>query len=531
MLNWWLCLSLGLGLGGVARAQSVDVPVFNAQSYRPPIDARHMLWTDDAGLAASGTWMAKISIGYAKHVLSVTEGLTGEEKYLVDDLAQANLIAGTTLGRFRMGLDLPIFPLVSSEIVDGQAGLGDVGFDLRTTLVDPGDAAVGLALGTRVSAPTSTVDLPLGTGGLGYEVTGIVDTQAGPAHLALNLGYRGVPAAALDVYTVDDQVLTRAGVGLAFSPTFGLSGDIAGHLQLNQPLDNAANGAWEGLLGFWSRMDRFWVVRAGGGGGLTEAIGAPMLRTVLSIGYEPLPDSDTDGDGLLDSRDKCPDRAEDLDGWEDDDGCPDAASPVRVTMRDPYGNPVDEAVVQISSEDGEPREDGGPQFTVGLEPGTYILNAEAAGFDALSEEFVVRQGEAVNLVKVMNPTKPPPRVRVTKKAIRISEKVYFETDSDVLKSESYAILDLVAQTMNKHKDLKVVQVVGHTDSRADASYNQGLSERRARSVLDYLESRGVDSGRLDAVGMGEEKPLDARENEAAWELNRRVEFVIIQRDK
>ena len=529
MQKWWLCIPLALGISGLARAQDVETPAFNAQSYRAPIDSRMTLWTDDSGLAPDNSWSARLSLGYAKHLLSVTSGATGETQFLVDDLMQMDVIAGYTLGRVRMGLDVPVFPMVTSELRDSQTGLGDLAFDLRGTLIEAGDSPIGVALATRITAPTATIDLPLGSGGLGYEASGIVDFRVEQVLLALNLGYRGVPAAELDDFTVDDQAVTRLGIGVPVGNGFGVSADLAGNVQLNQDLGNVANGAWEGLAGFWLRMNRDWVLRAGSGGGITSGIGTPMLRSVVVLGFEPEADLDTDGDGYLDSRDKCPDRAEDLDGWEDDDGCPDEKSPVRILMRDPYGNPVDEAIVQITTEAGEPIEDGGAQFTIGLQPDIYGIKVRAEGYDDIDEEFVVEQGKALDMIMAMNPTNPAPPVRVTKKAIRINDKVYFETNKDVLKAESHRILNLVAKTMKSHPEIERIRVVGHTDSRADDGYNQDLSERRAKSVMKYLIGQGVSADRLEAVGKGETAPLDLRDNESAWELNRRVEFVIVKR--
>jgi outer membrane protein OmpA-like peptidoglycan-associated protein len=217
-----------------------------------------------------------------------------------------------------------------------------------------------------------------------------------------------------------------------------------------------------------------------------------------------------------------------MDDWEDGDGCPELESPVHVLLRDPYGYPVDDVRAEIWI-DGAARQSGGAKFTVGLKPGIYTLRANADGYQSLEEDFTVEKAKAANVVKAMSPMAPPPRVRVTRAAIRITEKVYFEVDSAVLKTTSNSILGAIARTMQQRDDLLLVRVEGHTDSRATDSYNQTLSERRAAAVRDYMVSQGVSGERLISVGKGETEPLDNRETEAAWELNRRVEFHIERR--
>lgn len=67
-------------------------------------------------------------------------------------------------------------------------------------------------------------------------------------------------------------------------------------------------------------------------------------------------------------------------------------------------------------------------------------------------------------------------------------------------------------------------VAGHTDSVGNDSYNQGLSERRAYSVKNYLSSAGIPSGRVQAVGFGERRPIASNDSSAGREQNRRVEL-------
>ena len=120
-------------------------------------------------------------------------------------------------------------------------------------------------------------------------------------------------------------------------------------------------------------------------------------------------------------------------------------------------------------------------------------------------------------------------MRVTRSAIRITDKIYFETNSDAIKATSYGILNEIAATIISHPHVKRIRIEGHTDSRSSDAYNLKLSQQRADSVRAYLMEQGVAPDRLIAVGKGEREPLDARENPDAWELNRRVEFMIEER--
>ena len=67
-------------------------------------------------------------------------------------------------------------------------------------------------------------------------------------------------------------------------------------------------------------------------------------------------------------------------------------------------------------------------------------------------------------------------------------------------------------------------IVGHTDSDASNEYNQALSERRARAVAGYLISKGVNSGQLSVLGLGETRPIASNNTEAGKAQNRRVEI-------
>ena len=73
-----------------------------------------------------------------------------------------------------------------------------------------------------------------------------------------------------------------------------------------------------------------------------------------------------------------------------------------------------------------------------------------------------------------------------------------------------------------------IEISGHTDNKGSASYNQGLSERRAKSVVDYLVARGISIDRLTFIGYGLAQPIATNDTEEGRALNRRTEFKIIE---
>ena len=77
--------------------------------------------------------------------------------------------------------------------------------------------------------------------------------------------------------------------------------------------------------------------------------------------------------------------------------------------------------------------------------------------------------------------------------------------------------------MSENTELTIV-IEGHADDRGTREYNLALGQRRAEAVADYLESNGINRTRLSIISYGEENPVDASSNEAAWSKNRRVEI-------
>jgi len=106
----------------------------------------------------------------------------------------------------------------------------------------------------------------------------------------------------------------------------------------------------------------------------------------------------------------------------------------------------------------------------------------------------------------------------------------FDFDSDVLRAESKKNLDNLASSLNSFGDSKLM-LIGHTDAQGTDTYNLDLSRRRASAVARYLESRGVNSARVQIAGRGETEPIAANDTEPGRQENRRVEVAIYASDK
>jgi peptidoglycan-associated lipoprotein len=102
--------------------------------------------------------------------------------------------------------------------------------------------------------------------------------------------------------------------------------------------------------------------------------------------------------------------------------------------------------------------------------------------------------------------------------------IHFDFDKSDIRPGDAAILDDNARWLNANpKNLALIE--GHCDERGTNEYNMALGERRARTTMNYLVSRGVQSSRLSTISYGEDRPLCTEHNEACWSQNRRAQFL------
>jgi OmpA-OmpF porin, OOP family len=292
--------------------------------------------------------------------------------------------------------------------------------------------------------------------------------------------------------------------------------------------------------------------------------------------------ADTDGDGIYDVDDKCPNDAEDFDKWEDEDGCPDFDNdgdgipdypapedkcpnvkgvpenngcPDKDTDGDGIADRLDKCPEDPEDKDGFEDEDGCPDPD---NDGDGIIDYPtkddkcpdvAEDKDGFEDEDGCpdpdNDGDGIIDYptpedKCPNEAGPPdspqgkgcPRkyklVKINReqKRIEIKQKVHFQTGKWRILPKSYGLLNDVAQVLKDFPKMRV-SIEGHTDSRGSDQFNQRLSENRANSVREHLIKLGIRAERLQSIGFGESKPIASNRTARGREANRRVEFRIL----
>lgn len=215
--------------------------------------------------------------------------------------------------------------------------------------------------------------------------------------------------------------------------------------------------------------------------------------------------------------------------------------------------PVANAVIRIVGDDGSnqkqvARDDG--SFKFNLDRGVrYVMKAGAPGYLSLKQEFVSDDAEedadyAIDffLAAINKP--------------QVVENIFYDFDKATLRPESKTALDEMAQMLRDNPHV-TIELAAHTDRKGSEEYNMRLSERRAKSVIDYLIAAGIDPQRLSPKGYGESVPktvtkrinreypqfpegtvltedfistLAPEDQEAADQINRRTEFQVLSLD-
>lgn len=193
------------------------------------------------------------------------------------------------------------------------------------------------------------------------------------------------------------------------------------------------------------------------------------------------------------------------------------------------GNPIQASIELTDNEKNEllaifASNSATGKYLVSLPAGkNYGIAIKAEGYLFHSENFIIPVASAFNEVIKDIALK---KVEVGKSIVL--NNIFFDSGKAILRPESYAEIGILRKLLQDNPTLKI-EISGHTDNVGSETLNQQLSEKRAKSVVEYLIKEGIDAGRLQYAGYGETKPIASNENEAGRQQNRRTEFKILEK--
>ncbi|WP_158501810.1 Ig-like domain-containing protein [Vitiosangium sp. GDMCC 1.1324] len=572
-----------LGLLGVLSAPAADAQAptpsplsqsIDVQRYKPGPGATDILGVHGAKVDGHLGWHLGASINYASNPLGFLDPRQNDFIYsIVAHQVTLDLMGSISLwNRFELGVALPL-TYQSSESgasvmpafkngVNG-AGLGDLRLVPKAHLLTAGGFDLGLVV--PVLLPSAGGQGFRGGSGVSARPQLIAEWgNSKGLRLVANLGANLQGEQQVRNLRTGTELMYAVGAQVPFTEKLALRANLAGALGLND--QDMEGRPLELLAAVQYRITPGLAAHVGGGPGLTRGYGTPGFRVFAGLDWtqpgerapEPVappppvdtdgdgiatgtgttdvqdkcpneaedkdgfqdddgcPDPDNDGDGILDVQDKCPNDAETVNGFEDADGCPDKA-PVD-TDKDGLTDDKDKCPTQPEDKDGFEDQDGCPD-----------PDNDKDGIPDWEDQCPM-QPETINGVKDEDgcPDEGKSKVRLESKRIVILDKVYFATGKDIILDKSFDLLKQVASILRANPQIELLRVEGHTDNQGKAANNQKLSQRRAANVRAFLIKEGIAEERLEAVGYGQEKPVDTNKTAAGRENNRRVEFNILK---
>ncbi|WP_418602172.1 OmpA family protein [Hwangdonia sp.] len=259
--------------------------------------------------------------------------------------------------------------------------------------------------------------------------------------------------------------------------------------------------------------------------------------------------TDTDGDGIYDKDDACPDVA----GLPEFNGCPDSDGDGIEDSKDDCPNEPGLAEFNgcpDSDGDGVPDHLDECPTVAGLKALAGCPDADGDGVADKDDKCPNEAGPAANNgcpwpdrdgdgvldkddncpdVKgtVANNGCPEVSEAVQKTLNEYAKTILFDTGKSSIKSESAKVLSDITAILKEYTNSKFT-IEGHTDSTGSAKLNQSLSEARALSVKEYLVKNGIDEFRLSALGYGKDRPIDTNKTRKGRANNRRVEINLVK---
>ena len=499
-------------------------------------------------------------------LLAEVQGDNGEG--IVDDRLTGNVQLGLGISRyFSFTIDTPVVLwqdgyLPNEKILNGQvspdrlisAGVGDIRVTPKGVILDRDHMPIGMAIAIPVGIPTGAGGSFLGENGVSLTPSTIFEFSDGPIRSrkyafrsAIHTGFHVRPGAAIRDVEVNNGFVYGVAMGLHASVM-----EIVAEFHGTIWGDRAAQQPAEVLGGLKILAAEYVSINVGGGMGVLSGLGAPDWRVFGGVSVAPSFDPnmrDTDKDGINDAMDRCIREPEDIDNFQDEDGCPEKDNDA-----DGINAPQDRCPLEPEDEDGyqdsdgcpdpdndkdgipdvsdrcpsEPETNNGYQDEDGCPDSEPILDTDGDGYNDDvdrcpydTEDFDGEEDEDGC---------PDKRVVIEKNFIKITEKIYFEFGKALIQERSFSLIAEIAETVAANPQLKKIRIEGHTDAVGSDVANLKLSQARADSVVDAISARGVEASRLDAVGFGEMRPLETNDTDDGRAANRRVEFIIVDQE-
>lgn len=612
---------------------------FSVQRFEPAPGPRNFLSVEGARSDGKMAFSAGVSFNYASKPFVVRSCVSEsdcdranaaniEDVNVIKDLFTVDVLASfTPFSALQIGLRLPLMYASGDgiDVTDGSAdvnglktfGVGDPTLEGKFRFWggpnDPYVLGAAIDVSGGVGHAMAENNYIGNSSPVAVGLRGIFDGKQGPMSFGLNLKgtYRG--AARLGSTTIGPvEFRYGAGLGYQVGPLLQIVAEGYGSTKFS-----SANGTnsleVDGGLKI-QPLSSGLILTAGGGAGVIQGVGVPQFRVIAGVTYVREV-GDKDGDGLNDSDDKCPTVAEDVDKFEDEDGCleddndqdkildtedkcplqaevinglddkdgcpdevPDADKDGvpdkddkcpndagKVRSKEWYGcadkdqdgvpDPIDKCIDQAEDTDGFEDTDGCPDpdnDRDGIaDDGDECIDVPEIknGFkdeDGCPDEVPDTDKDGIPDTKDKCPKVPeningfedddgcpdkgPSLVQITEGEIKILQKIEFATGSDkITGAVSFAVLDAVTSVLRLRQEITLVEVGGHTDNAGNEKQNIELSQKRADAVVVYLTTKGgIDKARLKSKGYGPSKAIADNKTANGRQKNRRVEFVILK---
>jgi OOP family OmpA-OmpF porin len=157
--------------------------------------------------------------------------------------------------------------------------------------------------------------------------------------------------------------------------------------------------------------------------------------------------------------------------------------------------------------------------------GKIILYRSKALFSR-GDSLMLSQGWRDVLLDDLKKGRKAPEIRARERQNFKFQPIYFDYDKDEIRENFHAYLNEMIRVVNGHTDLRI-QITGHTDSDGSDGYNDGLSARRAKAILEYFTTHGLAADKLIIDFRGEKMPVDTNDTPEGKQHNRRVDFEFI----